>query len=131
MFTTRRGLLAPQNTFLETVLRRCDGPSKKLGYFQRCLRNSVSFSDYFIYLSADSCFLLANARILDFPIVYASAGFAKLTGFSRVEVLQKAGLCPFLHGPQTSRAAIDAMEKAFKEQKPEQSELILYRKNCE
>jgi hypothetical protein len=27
---TRRGLVAPQNTFLENIIRRCNGSRKKL-----------------------------------------------------------------------------------------------------
>ncbi|CAH8839381.1 unnamed protein product [Trichobilharzia szidati] len=103
MFTTRRGLLAPQNTFLDTIIRKCDGQN--------------------------SCFLLANARILDFPIVYVSNGFINLTGFGRVEVMQKPGLCPFLHGPQTNKSIMATLENAFKEQKSEHVEVILYKKN--
>ncbi|CAH8522880.1 unnamed protein product [Schistosoma rodhaini] len=103
MFTTRRGLLAPQNTFLDTIIRKCDGQN--------------------------SCFLLTNARILDFPIVYVSNGFTNLTEFGRIEVMQKPGLCPFLHGPQTDKSIIMTLENAFKEQKSEHVEVILYKKN--
>ncbi|CAH8477340.1 unnamed protein product [Schistosoma turkestanicum] len=103
MFTTRRGLLAPQNTFLDTIIRKCDGQN--------------------------SCFLLTNARILDFPIVYVSNGFTNLTEFGRIEVMQKPGLCPFLHGPQTDKSIITTLENAFKEQRSEHVEIILYKKN--
>lgn len=78
----------------------------------------------------DSCFLLTNARILDFPIVYVSNGFTNLTEFGRIEVMQKPGLCPFLHGPQTDKSTITTLENAFKEQKSEHVEVILYKKNC-
>uniref|UniRef100_A0A094ZI63 Potassium voltage-gated channel protein eag n=1 Tax=Schistosoma haematobium TaxID=6185 RepID=A0A094ZI63_SCHHA len=77
----------------------------------------------------NSCFLLANARILDFPIVYVSNGFTNLTEFGRIEVMQKPGLCPFLHGPQTDKSIITTLENAFKEQKSEHVEVILYKKN--
>ncbi|TGZ55247.1 hypothetical protein CRM22_010433 [Opisthorchis felineus] len=50
-------------------------------------------------------------------------------GFSRIEVLQKPVVCTFLQGPQTSKDGIRCIETALKEQKSEQSELILYRKN--
>ncbi|XP_018649958.1 putative voltage-gated potassium channel [Schistosoma mansoni] len=80
-------------------------------------------------LLEDSCFLLTNARILDFPIVYVSNGFTNLTEFGRIEVMQKPGLCPFLHGPQTDKSIIMTLENAFKEQKSEHVEVILYKKN--
>ena len=44
----RRGLVAPQNTFLENIIRRY---------------NSIP----------DSSFLLANAQIVDYPIVSVTA----------------------------------------------------------
>lgn len=44
--------------------------------------------------------------------------------------MQKPGLCPFLHGPQTDKSIITTLENAFKEQKSEHVEVILYKKNC-
>ena len=37
-------------------------------------------------VSADSSFLLANAQIVDFPIVYCNETFCKMSGFNRAEV---------------------------------------------
>ncbi|KAK4469717.1 hypothetical protein MN116_007241 [Schistosoma mekongi] len=77
----------------------------------------------------NSCFLLTNARILDFPIVYVSNAFINLTGFGRIEVMQKPGICPFLHGPQTDKSVMNKLENAFKEQISEHVEVVLYKKN--
>lgn len=38
------------------------------------------------YFSADSSFLLANAQIVDFPIVYCNESFCKISGYNRAEV---------------------------------------------
>jgi len=40
--------------------------------------------------SADSSFLLANAQIVDFPIVYCNESFCKISGYNRAEVMQKS-----------------------------------------
>ncbi|TUI06152.1 Potassium voltage-gated channel subfamily H member 1 [Bagarius yarrelli] len=61
----RRGLVAPQNTFLENVVRR----------------------------SNDSNFVLGNAQMVDWPIVYSNDGFSKLSGFQRAEVMQRSSTC--------------------------------------
>ncbi|MEQ2228577.1 Potassium voltage-gated channel subfamily H member 1 [Ilyodon furcidens] len=61
----RRGLVAPQNTFLENIVRR----------------------------SNDTNFVLGNAQIVDWPIVYSNDGFCKLSGYHRAEVMQKSSTC--------------------------------------
>ena len=60
----KRGLLAPQNNFLETIATRFDG--------------------------THSNFVLANATVSSNPIVYCSDGFCELTGFIRVQIMQKS-----------------------------------------
>lgn len=40
--------------------------------------------------TADSSFLLANAQIVDFPIVYCNESFCKISGYNRAEVMQKS-----------------------------------------
>ena len=39
-----------------------------------------------IFLFLDSSFLLANAQIVDFPIVYCNDAFSKTSGYNRAEV---------------------------------------------
>jgi len=44
-------------------------------------------SRFFLFLfTADSSFLLANAQIVDFPIVYCNESFVKISGYNRAEV---------------------------------------------
>ena len=52
----RRGLVAPQNTFLETLIKRASAQA------------------------GDTGFILCNAQIVDFPVVYCSEEFSKLLG---------------------------------------------------
>ncbi len=40
-------------------------------------------------LRSDSSFLLANAQIVDYPIVYCNEAFCKTSGFNRAEVSHK------------------------------------------
>ncbi|XP_038608916.1 potassium voltage-gated channel subfamily H member 3 [Tachyglossus aculeatus] len=99
-----RGLLAPQNTFLDTIATRFDG--------------------------THSNFVLGNAQVRGvFPVVYCSDGFCDLTGFSRAEVMQRSCACSFLYGPDTSELVRQQIRKALDEHKEFKAELILYRKS--
>nr|XP_003223275.1 PREDICTED: potassium voltage-gated channel subfamily H member 3 isoform X1 [Anolis carolinensis] len=99
-----RGLLAPQNTFLDTIATRFDG--------------------------THSNFVLGNAQVRGaFPVVYCSDGFCELTGFSRAEVMQRCCACSFLYGPDTSELVRTQIRKALDEHKEFKAELILYRKS--
>ncbi|VDP77181.1 unnamed protein product [Schistosoma mattheei] len=65
------------------------------------LRNRSSC--LFVFSSTVYSFVLANARIVDYPIVYCNEGFSRLTGYSRVEIMQKSGSCAFFYGEQTTK----------------------------
>ncbi|XP_071493337.1 voltage-gated delayed rectifier potassium channel KCNH8-like [Diadema antillarum] len=99
---TRKGLLAPQNTFLDTIATRFDG--------------------------THSNFVLGNAQVdRDYPIVYCSDGFCELTGFARAEVMQKSCACKFLYGPDTTIEKITLIETSL-ESKEELKTEALFRK---
>ncbi|XP_007482247.2 potassium voltage-gated channel subfamily H member 4 isoform X1 [Monodelphis domestica] len=99
-----KGLLAPQNTFLDTIATRFDG--------------------------THSNFLLANAQgPRGYPIVYCSDGFCDLTGFCRTEVMQKTCSCRFLYGPETSEPALQRLHKALEGRQEHRAELCFYRKD--
>ncbi|XP_075036161.1 voltage-gated delayed rectifier potassium channel KCNH8-like isoform X2 [Mixophyes fleayi] len=99
-----KGLLAPQNTFLDTIATRFDG--------------------------THSNFVLGNAQVLNlFPIVYCSDGFCDLTGFARAEVMQKSCACKFLYGQETSEQLKVQIQKALDEKREFKTEIILYRKS--
>ncbi|XP_053768054.1 voltage-gated delayed rectifier potassium channel KCNH4 [Desmodus rotundus] len=99
-----KGLLAPQNTFLDTIATRFDG--------------------------THSNFLLANAQgPRGFPIVYCSDGFCELTGYGRTEVMQKTCSCRFLYGPETSEPALQRLHKALEGQQEHRAEICFYRKD--
>ncbi|KAM7030009.1 voltage-gated delayed rectifier potassium channel KCNH4 [Acridotheres tristis] len=98
-----KGLLAPQNTFLDTIATRFDG--------------------------THSNFILANAQgRCGFPIVYCSDGFCDLTGFARTEVMQKNCSCRFLCGAETSEPTLQSIEKALESRQEYQTEVCFYKK---
>ncbi|XP_065433907.1 potassium voltage-gated channel subfamily H member 4 isoform X1 [Chrysemys picta bellii] len=98
-----KGLLAPQNTFLDTIASRFDG--------------------------SHSNFILANAQVhRGFPIVYCSDGFCDLTGFARTEVMQKNCSCRFLYGAETSESVLQCIEKVLDGRQEYQTEVCFYKK---
>ncbi|XP_062386061.1 potassium voltage-gated channel subfamily H member 8 [Sardina pilchardus] len=98
-----KGLLAPQNTFLDTIATRFDG--------------------------THSNFILANAQVSQgYPIVYCSDGFCELSGFVRSEVMQQSCTCKFLYGPETSEAIIQRVDAAMQERSEFKEEIMFYKK---
>ncbi|ESO85432.1 hypothetical protein LOTGIDRAFT_107737, partial [Lottia gigantea] len=77
----------------------------------------------------DNSFLLANARIVDYPIVYCNDGFCKLSGYNRAEVMQKSSTCSFMYGDLTDDETIAKLEDAFESLEQEHVEILLYKKN--
>ncbi|XP_077153611.1 voltage-gated inwardly rectifying potassium channel KCNH3 isoform X2 [Ranitomeya variabilis] len=104
MMPAMRGLLAPQNTFLDTIATRFDG--------------------------THSNFVLGNAQLPhSYPVVYCSDGFCELTGFARAEVMQRSCACTFLYGTDTGEQVKQCIQKALNDKQELKCELLLYRKN--
>ncbi|CAI5453392.1 unnamed protein product [Caenorhabditis angaria] len=99
----KRGLVAPQNTFLENVIRRCN--------------------------NADTSFILANAQVVDYPIVYCNDGFSKLVGYTRAEIMQKPCSLAFMHGEHGETGSLRKMQEALDNARTEQAEIGLCKKN--
>ncbi|XP_076602620.1 voltage-gated delayed rectifier potassium channel KCNH8 [Chaetodon auriga] len=98
-----RGLLAPQNTFLDTIATRFDG--------------------------THSNFVLGNAQVQSlYPIVYCSDGFCELTGYARAELMQKSCACHFLYGLETSDRLTAQIQGALDERREFKTELVFYKK---
>ncbi|XP_030238351.1 potassium voltage-gated channel subfamily H member 8 [Drosophila navojoa] len=98
----RKGLLAPQNTFLDTIATRFDG--------------------------THSNFVLGNAQANGNPIVYCSDGFVDLTGYSRAQIMQKGCSCHFLYGPDTKEEHKQQIEKSLSNKTELKLEVIFYKK---
>lgn len=52
-------------------------------------------SSLFLFLFSESSFLLGNAQIVDWPVVYSNDGFCKLSGYHRADVMQKSSTCRY------------------------------------
>ncbi|KAJ0162163.1 Phototropin-1A, partial [Colletotrichum tanaceti] len=84
-------------------------------------------SDRHAYQGLGDCFCLTNPGLADNPIVFASDGFVKVTGYTRSEIIPRN--CRFLQGQHTDRAPVRRLKTAINERK-ESVELILnYKKN--
>ncbi|XP_043549811.1 potassium voltage-gated channel subfamily H member 7-like isoform X2 [Chiloscyllium plagiosum] len=99
----RRGHVAPQNTFLGTIIRKFEGQNRK--------------------------FIIANARVQNCAIIYCNDGFCEMTGFSRPDVMQKPCTCDFLHGPESKRHAIAQIAQALLGSEERKVDVIFYRKD--
>nr|XP_046232951.1 potassium voltage-gated channel subfamily H member 1b isoform X1 [Scatophagus argus] len=97
----RRGLVAPQNTFLENIVRR----------------------------SNDTNFVLGNAQIVDWPVVYSNDGFCKLSGYHRAEVMQKSSTCSFMYGELTDKEMTEKVRQTFENYEMNSFEILMYKKN--
>ncbi|XP_062467025.1 potassium voltage-gated channel subfamily H member 7 isoform X2 [Pezoporus occidentalis] len=99
----RRGHVAPQNTFLGTIIRKFEGQNKK--------------------------FIIANARVQNCAIIYCNDAFCEMTGFSRPDVMQKPCTCDFLHGPETKRHHIAQIAQALLGSEERKVEVTYYHKD--
>ncbi|XP_045067126.1 potassium voltage-gated channel subfamily H member 5a [Coregonus clupeaformis] len=97
----KRGLVAPQNTFLENIVRR----------------------------SSETSFLLGNAQIVEWPVVYSNDGFCKLSGYHRAEVMQRSSTCSFMYGDLTDKNTINEVRQTFDNYESHCFEVLLYKKN--
>ncbi|XP_034384303.1 potassium voltage-gated channel subfamily H member 5-like [Cyclopterus lumpus] len=97
----KRGLVAPQNTFLENIVRR----------------------------SSETSFLLGNAQIVEWPVVYSNDGFCKLSGYHRAEVMHRSSSCNFMYGDLTDKNTIDNIRQTFNNYESHFYEVLLYTKN--
>ncbi|KAM6164566.1 voltage-gated inwardly rectifying potassium channel KCNH6 isoform 2-T2 [Rhynchocyon petersi] len=100
----RRGHVAPQNTYLDTIIRKFEGQSRK--------------------------FLIANAQMENCAIIYCNDGFCELFGYSRVEVMQRPCTCDFLTGPNTPRSAVSRLAQALLGAEECKVDILYYRKDA-
>ncbi|XP_073660789.1 voltage-gated delayed rectifier potassium channel KCNH1 [Tursiops truncatus] len=185
----RKGLVAPQNTFLENIVRRSNDASRRsapadaaeprgsdgsrgagaggclpgarrggqgrLSGFSgrspwrrlyrerapvetrdsesrpprdgrmRLLPPSIQAAEKYEYTN----FVLGNAQIVDWPIVYSNDGFCKLSGYHRAEVMQKSSTCSFMYGELTDKDTIEKVRQTFENYEMNSFEILMYKKN--
>ncbi|XP_045066733.1 potassium voltage-gated channel subfamily H member 6 isoform X2 [Coregonus clupeaformis] len=98
----RRGHVAFQNTYLDTIIRKFDGQNRK--------------------------FLIANAQMKDCGIIYSNEGFCQMFGFSRAEIMQQPCTCQFLVGPGTMKTALTQLAQALLGSEERKVEILYYNK---
>ncbi|XP_059834536.1 potassium voltage-gated channel subfamily H member 2-like isoform X3 [Hypanus sabinus] len=99
----RRGHVAPQNTFLDTIIRRLECRNRK--------------------------FIIGNARVNNCAIIFCNDAFCQMCGYSRAEVIQKPATCDFLYGSRTKQSATLQITQALHSSQGQKVELLLYRKD--
>jgi hypothetical protein len=80
-----------------------------------------------VYL--DNAFILSNAQIVDYPIVYSNDGFTKISGFLRTDLMNKSCTCNFMYGELTDGETQSKIRDALENCHIEQVEVLLYKKN--
>ncbi|KAM9457274.1 potassium voltage-gated channel subfamily H member 6a [Clarias gariepinus] len=98
----RRGHVALQNTYLDTIIRKFDGQNRK--------------------------FLIANAQMKNCSIIYCNEGFCQMFGFSRAEIMQQPCTCHFLAGPGTMKSALAQLAQALLGSEERKVEILYYSK---
>ncbi|XP_021908441.1 protein TWIN LOV 1 isoform X1 [Carica papaya] len=72
-------------------------------------------------------FTITDPSISGHPIVFASRGFLKMTGYSREEVIGKNGRV--FQGPRTNRRSVMEIRQAIREERTVEVSLLNYRKD--
>jgi PAS domain S-box-containing protein len=70
---------------------------------------------------------ITDARLPDNPLIYANAGFERLTGYSAEDVLGRN--CRFLQGPDTDRDTLERLRSAIRRRQSCTVQLLNYRKD--
>ncbi|XP_041122884.1 potassium voltage-gated channel subfamily H member 6-like isoform X1 [Polyodon spathula] len=98
----RRGHVAPQNTYLDTIIRKFEGQNRK--------------------------FLIANAQMKNCAIIYCNDGFCEMFEYSRAEIMQQSCTCKFLAGPGTLKTAMAELAQALLGSEERRVEVLYYTK---
>ncbi|VDQ00462.1 unnamed protein product [Trichobilharzia regenti] len=94
----KRGHVAPQNTFIDTLIQKFDSQGNKF------------LSPNFF---SGRKFLIANAALPGAPIIFCNDEFCSLCGYSRAEILRRSAGLEFLYGPLTSSRSIKDLKTAL------------------
>ncbi|XP_047427654.1 potassium voltage-gated channel subfamily H member 6a isoform X2 [Mugil cephalus] len=99
----RRGHVALQNTYLDTIIRKFDEQNRK--------------------------FIIANAQMKTCGIIYCNEGFCQMFGFTRAEIMQQSCTCQFLVGPGTMKSALAQLAQALLGSEERKVEILYYSKD--
>nr|AML79158.1 putative LOV domain-containing protein [Ricciocarpos natans] len=99
--------------------RTSEGSESEVPRVSRDLKDALS--------NFQQTFVVSDATRQDYPILYASAGFFNMTGYSPREVIGRN--CRFLQGPDTDPNDIEKIRVALREGKAYCGRLLNYRKD--
>ncbi|KAL3313395.1 Potassium voltage-gated channel subfamily H member 7 [Cichlidogyrus casuarinus] len=99
----RRGHIAPQNTYIDTLIKKFDSQSAK--------------------------FVIANAAIPNKPIIYCSDGFCSLFNFTKGQLLLKSASLQIFQGKETCELAAKRLSEALHSDTEAEISLVLYKKS--
>ncbi|XP_077398022.1 potassium voltage-gated channel subfamily H member 6a isoform X1 [Festucalex cinctus] len=98
----RRGHVALQNTYLDTIIRKFDEQNRK--------------------------FVIANAQMKNCGIIFCNEAFCQMFGFTRAEIMQQPCTCQFLVGPGTMKSALAQLAQALLGSEERKVEILYYSK---
>jgi len=101
--------------------RRFSAPGSREG-----LAGWMALKDRALDVAAEGI-TIADARLLDRPLIYANEGFERMTGYPVAEVLGRN--CRFLQGPATDAASMAEIRAALAESRACVVEILNYRKD--
>eukprot|EP00257_Ricinus_communis_P025877 XP_025013291.1 protein TWIN LOV 1 isoform X1 [Ricinus communis] len=94
---------------------------------QQSFNTRYSFSAREALNGLPDCFTITDPYISGHPIIFASDGFSKLSGFPKDEIIGKNGR--IFQGPKTNRRSIMEIREAIREERALQISLLNYRKD--
>lgn len=92
----------------------------------RRLETQMELKDRALEVAAEGV-TIADATLPDMPLIYANAGFERLTGYSIGEVLGRN--CRFLQGSDTDEMALEEIRASIREERECLVEILNYRKD--
>lgn len=99
----------------------------RLGLIEQSFNSRYSFWAREALDELSDNFTITDPSISGHPIVFASRGFLKMSGYSRDEVIGKNGRV--FQGPRTNRRAVMEIREAIREERETEVNLLNYRKD--
>ncbi|CAG07229.1 unnamed protein product, partial [Tetraodon nigroviridis] len=127
----RRGHVALQNTYLDTIIRKFDEQTSTACTFHLFQKDRLNKIISFIpqdSVVTDRKFLIANAQMQNCGIIYCNEGFCQMFGFTRAEIMQQPCTCQFLVGPGTMKSALAQLAQALLGSEERKVEILCYAK---
>ncbi|GMP94127.1 hypothetical protein CsSME_00043694 [Camellia sinensis var. sinensis] len=99
----------------------------QLGFIEQSFNSRYPFWVRQVLDELPDSFIITDPCISGHPIVFASRGFVKMTGYSRDEVIGKNGRV--FQGPKTSRRSVMEIREAIREERTIQTSILNYRRD--